>query len=98
MSQGRHYSLPWEGVLAAIRGTAFAAAFIRRRDAIRGGFRNAAYGGTDRGVLSKDAAGVDYTATGRPRMTRRQFWRTLERAAGYVVAALFCSALVHHGN
>jgi len=26
-----YYSLPWEGVLAAIRGTAFAAAFIRWR-------------------------------------------------------------------
>jgi hypothetical protein len=92
-----HYSLPWEGVFAAIRGTAFAAGLYPAtgmRFAVAFAMLNTAGQIVAYGRGTRPA--MDYTASGRPRMTRRQFWRTLERAAGYVVAALFCSALVHH--
>src|SRR6266536_2694242 len=40
--------------------------------------------------------GTDYSATRRPRLTRRQLWGTIVRTVGYTAAALICSALVRH--
>jgi hypothetical protein len=39
---------------------------------------------------------MEYMASGRPRLTKRQFLRTVERAISYLVAALVCSAFVRH--
>jgi hypothetical protein len=39
---------------------------------------------------------MDYSNAPRPRLSRRQFWSTLVRTAGYIAAALLCSALVRH--
>jgi hypothetical protein len=39
---------------------------------------------------------MDYSSSRRPRLTRRQFWGTVVRTAGYIVAALICSAFIHH--
>src|SRR5256886_9264285 len=39
---------------------------------------------------------IDYAASRRPRLTRRQFWGTVVRTVGYTVAALICSAFIHH--
>jgi hypothetical protein len=39
---------------------------------------------------------VDYVAARRPRITRRQFVGTIIRTFGYTVAALICSAFIHH--
>jgi hypothetical protein len=41
---------------------------------------------------------MDYAASRRPRLTRRQFWGTVVRTFGYFATALICSALVHHVN
>jgi hypothetical protein len=41
---------------------------------------------------------MDYVASRRPRLTRRQFWGTVVRTFGYFATALICSALVHHVN
>jgi hypothetical protein len=92
-----HYSLPWEGLFSAIRGLAFGAGLYRIV-----GFRFAiafailitvgqifAY---SRGMRPA----LDYAASRRPRITRRQFWGTVVRTAGYIVAALICSTLIHH--
>jgi hypothetical protein len=38
---------------------------------------------------------TDYSASRRPRLTRRQFWGTVVRTVGYTAAALICSLLVH---
>jgi hypothetical protein len=38
---------------------------------------------------------TDYSASRRPRLTRRQFWGTVVRTVGYTAAALTCSLLVH---
>jgi len=92
-----HYSWPWEGLFAAIRGFAFGAGLYR----ILGlGFAMAfavlitagqvfAY---SRGMRP----GVDYVASRRPRLTRRQFWGTVARTVGYIATALICSALIRH--
>jgi hypothetical protein len=39
---------------------------------------------------------IDYEASRRPRLTRRQFKGTLVRTVGFMAAALICSAFVHH--
>ena len=40
--------------------------------------------------------GIDYSTAGRPRITRRQLSGTVVRLAGYTLAALLCSAFIHH--
>jgi hypothetical protein len=39
---------------------------------------------------------MDYSASRRPRFTRRQFWGTVMRTLGYIATAFVCSALVRH--
>lgn len=92
-----HYALPWEGLLAAIRGFGFGAGLYRKV-----GFRFAiafalliTIGQTlaySRGMRPA----MDYVAARRPRLTRRQFWGTLVRTVGYMASALACSAFIHH--
>jgi hypothetical protein len=92
-----HYSLAWEAVFSAIRGAGFAAGLYRMV-----GLRFAivfavlitigqvfAY---SRGMHPA----IDYVATRRPRITRRQFWGTVVRTFGYIATALICSTLAHH--
>jgi cytochrome bd-type quinol oxidase subunit 2 len=38
---------------------------------------------------------IDYLASRRPRLTRRQFWGTVIRTVSYIATALVCSVLVH---
>jgi fructose-specific phosphotransferase system IIC component len=49
-------------------------------------------GGYSRGMRPS----MDYEASRRPRLTRRQFWGTVVRTFGYFATALICSVLVHH--
>jgi len=92
-----HYSLPWEALFSATRaigvgiglygivGLEFAIVFAM---VITVG-QIVAY---SRGMRP----GMDYEASRRPRLTRRQFWGTVVRTFGYFSTALICSALVHH--
>src|ERR1700737_2812178 len=92
-----HYSLRWEGLFSAIRAFAFGAGLYRIL-----GFRFAiafailvtvgqvfAY---SRGMRPA----MDYAASRRPRLTRRQLWGMVIRTVGYTVTALICSAFIHH--
>jgi hypothetical protein len=92
-----HYSLPREALFAAIRAFGFGAGLYRTL-----GLRFAvtfailitigqiiAY---SRGMRPT----IDYEASRRARLTRRQFWGAVERTAGYVATALVCSTFVHH--
>jgi hypothetical protein len=92
-----HYSLPWEALFSAIRGVAFGAALYRTLGL---GFATAFAGLITLGQVVAYSRGMrpalDYTASGRPRLTRRQFWGTVVRTLGYIATALLCSALVHH--
>jgi hypothetical protein len=93
----KHYALPWEALFAAMRGSAFAAGLYR----ILGLQFALAFGilitvgqvfAYSRGMRPA----TDYVAARRPRITRRQFWGTVNRTVGYIVTALVCSVLVHH--
>jgi len=92
-----HYSLLWEGLFAAIRGFAFGAGLYR----ILGfGFAIAFAILITAGQVLAYSRGMrpamDYEASRRPRLTRRQFWGTVIRTVGYMVTALICSAFIHH--
>jgi hypothetical protein len=94
-----HFSLPWEGMFSAIRGFGFAIGLFR---IVGFGFASAFASlitigqviGYSRGI----SPSMDYVASRRPRLTRRQFWSTVVRTFGYFAAALLCSVLVHHVN
>ena len=92
-----HYPLPWEAFFAAIRGIAFGAGLYP----IGGfGFAFAFAIIITIGQVFAYARGmrpaIDYTASRRPRFTKRQFWGTVLRALGYIATALICSSLIHH--
>jgi hypothetical protein len=92
-----HYSLPWEGLFAAIRGLAFGAGLYRT---LGFGFAIAFAILITIGQVFAYSRGmrpaIDYAASRRPRLTRRQFWGTVVRTFGYIATALICSALIHH--
>jgi hypothetical protein len=92
-----HYPLRWEAVFSAIRGLAFGAAMYRTLGLpfavsfavlITAG-QTVAY---SRGMRPS----LDYSASRRPRLTRRHAWGVIGRTIGYTAAALLCSALVRH--
>jgi hypothetical protein len=93
------YSPPWEGLFSAIRGVGFGVGLYR---VVGLGFASAfailitvgQVFGYSRGIRPS----MDYSASRRPRLTRRQFWGTVVRTFGYFATALLCSALVHHVN
>jgi hypothetical protein len=92
-----HYSLPWEGVFSAIRGSGFAAG-LYRIVGIRFAITFALL--ITIGQIFAYSRGIrpalDYVAARRPRLTRRQFWATVVRMIGYIASSLICSILIHH--
>jgi hypothetical protein len=100
VARGRKpYSLLWDGVFSAIRGFAYALGLYR----IVGLEFAIVYAvvitagqmfGYSRGISPT----MDYVASRRPRLTRRQLWGTIVRTVGYFATALICSVLVHHVN
>jgi hypothetical protein len=92
-----HYSLFWEGLFSAIRGFGYGAGLYR----ILGfGFAIAFGILITAGQIFAYSHGmrpaIDYEASRRPRLTRRQFKGTLVRTVGFMATALICSAFVHH--
>lgn len=94
-----HYSLPWEALFSAIRGFAFGAGLYRSL-----GLEFAIAFGTliTLGQVFAYSRGmrpaIDYVASRRTRLSRRQFWATIVRTIGYIAAALICGALVHRAD
>jgi hypothetical protein len=92
-----HYSLPWEGLFSAIRGLGIAVGLY---PTVGFGFAVAFALLITLGQILAYSRGMrpalDYAASRRPRLTRRQFWGTVVRALGYIVTALICSTFVHH--
>ena len=91
-----HYSLPWEALFSAIRGGAFAVGLYR----IAGvefaiAFAILITAGQVVAYSRGMRPAIDYEASRRSRLTRRQFWGTVIRTFGYIATALICSALVH---
>src|SRR5437660_3124082 len=83
-----NYSLPWEGLFSAIRGFAFGAGLYRIL-----GLRYAiAFGALITvGQIIAYSRGmrpaIDYEASRRSRLTRRQMWGTVIRTIGYLATA-----------
>ena len=92
-----HYSLPWEAMFSAIRGAAFGAGLSR---IVGFGFAAAFAILITLGQVFAYSRGMrpatDYSASRRPRLTRRQFWGTVIRTVGYIATALICSAFIKH--
>jgi hypothetical protein len=92
-----HYSLPWEAFFSAIRGFAFGAGLYR---SLGFGFAISFAMLITVGQVLAYSRGMrpamDYSASRRPRLTRRQFWGTVARTLGYIATALICSAFIHH--
>jgi len=92
-----HYSLPWEGLFAAIRGFAFGAGlYLILGFGFSIAFAILVTVGQVFAYWHGMRPAIDYSASRRPRLTRRQFRGTVVRTVGYMVAALICSAFIHH--
>lgn len=91
------YPLSAEVLLSAIRGAAFAVGLwpaVGLRFAIAFGVLSTV--GQTFAYWRGLHPALDHVAKRRPRFTRRQFWATVNRMFWNLVAALICSALVHH--
>jgi hypothetical protein len=94
---GDHYSLPWEILFAAIRATAFSTALypqVGLRFAVL--YAVLLTGGQLTAYVRGVRPALVYSVTRRPVFTRLLVGSTLLRTAGYIAAALLCSALVRH--
>jgi len=92
-----HYPLRWEALFSAIRGAAFGAGLYRTLGLpFAAGFAALSTAGQVVAYARGMRPGLDYSASRRPRMTRRQFWGAVARTIGYIAAALICSALIRH--
>jgi CDP-diglyceride synthetase len=92
-----HYSWPWEALFSAVRGVGYGIGLYR----ISGlGFAIAFAILVTLGQIFAYSRGmrpaIDYEASRRPRLTRRQFHGTVARTLGFMVTALLCSAFIHH--
>lgn len=89
-----HYSLAWEALFSATRGVAFGAGLYPRLGL---GFAMAFATLITLGQVYAYARGMrpamDYEASRRTRLTRRQFWGTVVRTIGYIATALICYAV-----
>jgi hypothetical protein len=92
-----HYSLPWEALFSATRASAFSAALYPQ---VGLSFAVLYAVLLTAGQVTFYARGVRpallYSTTRRPLFARLLIWSTVLRTAGYIAAALLCSALVRH--
>ena len=92
-----HYSLPWEGVFAAIRGFAFGAGLY---PTVGLGFAVSFSVLITLGQIVAYSRGMrpalDYLASRRARFSRPLFLGAAMRTVGYIASALVCSAFIHH--
>ena len=92
-----YYSLPWEGVFAAIRGFGFGLGLymvVGLRFSVS--FALLITIGQIFAYSRGMRPAIDYASSRRPRLSRRQFWGTVVRTVGYIASALACSAFIHH--
>ena len=92
-----HYSLWWEGFFSAIRAVAFGACLYRNLGwEFAGAFAVMLTVGQVFAYSRGVRPAMEYAATGRPRITRRNALAILVRTVGYTATALLCSAFVQH--
>jgi hypothetical protein len=92
-----HYSLWWEGLFSAIRASAFGVCLSRSLGwEFAAAFAVLIMLGQIFAYSRGMRPALDYSATGKPHLTRRHVSGILLRTVGYTVTALLCSALVQH--
>ena len=92
-----HYSLAWEGLFSAMRATAFGVCLSRSLGwAFAGSLALLLTAGQTFAYFRGMRPALDYSATGRPRLTRRHLRGILLRTVGYTISALLCGTLVQH--
>ena len=92
-----HYSLSWEALFSAIRGFGFGAGLYRSLGLeFAMAFAILITAGQVFAYSRGMRPALDYAASRRPRLTRRQFRGTVIRTVGYMATALICSAFIHH--
>jgi hypothetical protein len=90
-----HYPLGWEAVFSAIRGGAFGLALYRVVGLpYAATFAALITGGQIVAYARGMRPGLDYSASRRPRITRRQLEGVAVRTVGYLAAALICGTVV----
>jgi hypothetical protein len=92
-----HYSLPWETLFSATRASAFSAALypqVGLRFAIL--YAVLLTSGQVMFYVRGVRPALLYTTTRRPIFARLLIWSAVLRTAGYIAAALLCSALMRH--
>lgn len=92
-----HYALRWEALFSAIRGAALGAALwweVGLQFAIV--FALLMTTGQVFAYSRGMRPSLDYEASRRSRLTRRQLSGAVIRTVGYIAAAMLCSAVVHH--
>jgi len=91
-----HHTLPWETLFSAIRGFATGLGLYPSMGlAFAFSFGTLITLGQVIAYVNGRRPAMDYDASRRARITRRQFFGTVLRTFGYIAAALICSALVH---
>jgi hypothetical protein len=94
-----HYSLPWEALFSALRGLGFGAGLYR---SLGLEFAIAFAVLITLGQVFAYSRGMrpalDYVASRRTHLSRRQFRGTVVRTIGYIATALLCGALVHRAD
>ncbi len=94
---GDHYSLGWEAFFSAIRAAAFGAGLYRTLGLPYAfAFATVVTLGQVAAYMRGMRPSLDYSASRRPRLTRRHIWGTIIRTIGYIVTALACSTFVRH--
>jgi hypothetical protein len=92
-----HYSLPWEILFSTIRSIAFGAGLYRMLGLPYAlAFALFTTAGQILAYLRGMRPGLDYAASRKPRLSRRQLSGVIIRTIGYIVTALLCSAVVQH--
>jgi hypothetical protein len=91
----RHHSLPWEATFSALRGIAFGAGLYSRVGLqFAAAFALLITVGQVIAYSQGMRPAMDYAAVRRPRLSRKQFWGTVVRTAGYILSAMLCSVVV----
>jgi hypothetical protein len=92
-----HYPLYWEAVFSAIRAAAFGIGLYSRVGITFAiAFAVLITAGQVFAYSRGMRPGLDYSASRKPRFTRRQMGGVVIRTPGYIASALLCSALVGH--
>jgi uncharacterized membrane protein len=92
-----HYSWQWEGFFSAIRSVAFSVGlYVTLGLEFAAAFAVLLTLGQIFAYSRGMRPALDYTATGKPRLTRHHVRGILLRTLGYMATALLCSLLVRH--